>query len=113
MLFYFLLKLAYRRFIYSDIRVNDCMDLTNNIIVNKLFERINSAREAQEQAKLLKEKQAADALLIKQKLDNENMAKQRQIQQRNNQYFSTLGNGKTPVSVKASSDWMALFNRKK
>lgn len=82
-----------------------------DIIVNKLFDRINTARQAEEQAKLLKEKQAADALLIKQKIDNENIAKQRLMQQRNNQYFSNLGNGKTPV--KANADWMALFNRKK
>ena len=45
MLFYFLLKLAYRRFIYSDIRINDCMDATNQIIVNKLLKPIESRKE--------------------------------------------------------------------
>jgi len=45
MLFYFLLNLLYRRFIYSNIRINECLDLTNNIIINKLLKPIETKKE--------------------------------------------------------------------
>jgi len=42
---YFILKLLYRRFVYSEIRINECLDLTNNIIINKLFKPIETRKE--------------------------------------------------------------------
>lgn len=44
---YFVMKIAYRRFISigSEIRVNDCLDTTNNIIVNKLLKPIETRKE--------------------------------------------------------------------
>ena len=44
-LFYFLLKLIYRRYVYSTIRINECLDLTNNIIINKLLKPIETRKE--------------------------------------------------------------------
>jgi hypothetical protein len=81
-------------------------------IVDRLFQRINLAKQ-QEDTK----KQEAEQVRQKQIIENnkaEQIKKQQEAikNQRNQAYFSNLGNGKIPKSAQ-QDQWMALFNRKK
>ena len=75
--------------------------LDYDMIVNKLFERIKTAKDLEEKAK-------AERLQLE-------AARQKQAaleQQRNKAYFTSLGNGKIPAMA-TQDPWLALFRRPK
>jgi hypothetical protein len=81
-------------------------------IVERLFQRINTAKQQEDVRKQESEKIKQQQLSENNKLEQIRKQQEAIKNQRNQAYFTQLGNGKIPKPAQ-QDQWMALFNRKK
>ena len=81
-------------------------------IVERLFQRINTAKQQEDNRKQEAERVRQQEQLTKSNLELIKKQQDAIKNQRNQAYFTQLGNGKVPKSAQ-QDQWMALFNRKK
>ena len=81
-------------------------------IVDRLFQRINAAKQQEDTKKQETERLRQQQISENNKLEQVKKQKEAILNQRNQAYFTQLGNGKIPKPAQ-QDQWMALFNRKK
>ena len=81
-------------------------------IVDRLFQRIHSAKQQEDTRKQDAERVRQQEQLAKANLEQIKKQQDAIKNQRNQAYFNQLGNGKVPKSAQ-QDQWMGLFNRKK
>lgn len=80
-------------------------------IVDRLFQRINLAKQQEDTRKLEAERVKQQQLIENSKLEQMKKQKEAMQNQRNQAYFAKLGNGKIPVSAQ-QDQWLALFSKR-